>query len=236
MRDRRSLGLVVIASLLFAACSATASPTVVPSVAVPPASSAPATSSAPAASPSPSGAPFAGQSVSVAKTGPAGFDDVAIGYWVQLLKTKLGLNVQYNEPATDDVTLRAVVSGSANVGVAVAPNGVVSLAQVSTTPVKFLVADSYASDYVLLSKSSITAVSDLAGKTMGISAPGDAGELTARLCLKDSGFDVSKVKEVRIGGTSARVAALLAGQIDVGPAHIADALAGIEKSAGSLHI
>ena len=86
----------------------------------------------------------------------------------------------------------------------------------------------------LISKSSIASVADLKGKTQGISAPGDASELVMHLCLNNLGFDYSSLKIVRIGGTSARVAALLAGQIDFGAAHIADATAAVNKSNGAL--
>ena len=88
---------------------------------------------------------------------------------------------------------------------------------------------------MIVSKSSLAAVADLAGKTLGI-LPGSANDLVSRQCLANAGFDFSKLTAANIGGTSAIVAALLAARIDAGPVHYADGYAAIQKSNGALKI
>jgi ABC-type nitrate/sulfonate/bicarbonate transport system substrate-binding protein len=239
MRYGRFLGLTVIVSLL-AACSGSATPSPVASATPSPVASAapatpgPATSASAAPSPSPSSSSFAGTTIRVVKSAANAFDDASIGYFMQQLKDKYGINVQYNSVATANVELRALVSNSTDLAVAMSLTDVVNLVQQSGSDVKLIAADTYASDYFLVSRSSIATVADLKGKTEGISAPGDASELISHICLNNLGFDYSSLKVVQIGGTSARVAALLAGQIDVGAAHVADAAAAVAKSNGKL--
>jgi ABC-type nitrate/sulfonate/bicarbonate transport system substrate-binding protein len=227
MRHGRSVSVLAIAGLL-AACTATpaASPTPQPISTVAGASQGPTTTAN----------PLSGMTVNAVKSGDHAVDDTTLGYWIQLMKDKYGVTVNLNSVDSADTELRAVVAGSADVGVAMSLTGIVTLVQQSATDVKLVAADTYASDYQILSKSDIAGVPDLKGKTEGISAPGDASELVSHLCLNNQGFDYSSLKIVRIGGTSARVAALLAGQIDIGAAHIADAKAAVTKSNGALKI
>lgn len=230
MRLRRFLALAA-ATTLVGACSAaaTTAPTAGPTVA---GSQAAAGSTAPSASTS----PFAGMTVKAVKSGDHAFDDVSLDEWIQIMKDKYGVTVDLQSVDTADTELRAVVAGSADVGVAMSLTGLVNLVQASGTDVKLVAADTYASDYQIVSKSSIATVADLKGKIEGISAPGDASELVSHLCLNNQGFDYSSLQIVKIGGTSARVAALLAGQIDIGAAHISDAKAAVAKSNGALKI
>jgi ABC-type nitrate/sulfonate/bicarbonate transport system substrate-binding protein len=227
MQHRRFLVLTAIVGLV-AACSGTASPS--------PASTAAQASTGTEATAGPTTNPFAGTTVKVVKAGDHAFDDVSLGHWINSLKTDYDITVDFNSTDSADTSLRAVVSGAADVAVAMSLQGLVSLVQQSGTDVRLVAADTYASDYQLLTKSSIATVADLKGKTEGISAPGDASELVSHLCLNNQNFDYSSLKIVRIGGTSARVAALLAGQIDVGAAHISDAKAAVAKSNGALKI
>lgn len=231
MRSVRFMALAVVAGLV-AACSSSATPTPAPATAPP----TTAASSGPTAAPTPTPNPFEGMTVTASKSGDHSFDDVSLGHWIQELKDQYGITLNLTAVDSADTSLRAVVSGAQDLSVAMSMTGLVNLVQASGTDVKLLAADTYASDYQIVSKSSITSVADLAGKTEGISAPGDASELVSHLCLNNQGFDYSSLKIVRVGGTSARVAALLAGQIDIGAAHIADATAAVNKSNGALKI
>jgi ABC-type nitrate/sulfonate/bicarbonate transport system substrate-binding protein len=224
---RRFLALSAVVGLV-AACSSG------PSTAPTPGASTAAVASvaAPTASPN----PFAGTTVNVVKAGDHAVDDTTIGHWIQALQADYGITINLNATDSAETSLRAVVSGSADAAAAMSLTGLVDLVQQSGTDVKLVAADTYASDYQILAKSSIASVADLKGKIEGISAPGDASELVSHLCLNNQGFDYSTLKIVRIGGTSARVAALIAGQIDIGAAHIADALAAVAKSNGALKI
>lgn len=227
---RRFLALVTTVGLV-AACGATGTPA--PTSAPTSAATAGAQEST---TPSASTSPFAGMTVKAVKSGDHAFDDVSLDEWIQIMKDKYGVTVDLQSVDTADTELRAVVAGSADVGVAMSLTGLVNLVQASGTDVKLVAADTYASDYQLVARSSIATVADLKGKIEGISAPGDASELVAHLCLNNQGFDYSTLQIVKIGGTSARVAALLAGQIDIGAAHISDAKAAVAKSNGALKI
>ena len=219
MRVRSVIAAVLAAGLVAAACT------------TPPATSTPSGSAAvdPATA-------FKGQTVKVAKINGTAVDDAAIGYWQKSMADKYGITVKFDFTSATDVSLRAVVSNADDMAVSMSLTDLVNLVKQSSTDVRLIAADTYASDYQLLGKSSIASVADLKGKTQGISAPGDASELVMHLCLNNQGFDYSSLKIVRIGGTSARVAALLAGQIDFGAAHIADASAAVAKSNGALKI
>lgn len=234
MRAKRLFGLTMAAALLAGACGATASPS--PSATAVPSTSASGGTPPSAAAPSPSTNPLAGKTIRVAKAGDNAFDDAAVGYWMKSMTDKYGVKIELNVTDSADTSLRAVVANSADMAVAMSLTGTVNLVQQSGTDVKLLAADTYASDYQIVSKASIATTADLNGKVEGISAPGDASEITSHLCITNAGADYGSLKIVRIGGTSARVAALLAGHIDLGAAHIADAKAAVAKSKGSLKI
>jgi ABC-type nitrate/sulfonate/bicarbonate transport systems, periplasmic components len=229
MRHRRFLVLSAVVGLVAAACSPAASPSPAPATTAPQGTTT-------AATVGPTTNPFAGVTVNAVKAGDHAFDDVSLGHWIASLKADYDITVNLQATDSAETSLRAVVSSAANVAVAMSLTGIVNLVQQSGTDVKLVAADTYASDYQILSKSSIATVADLAGKTEGISAPGDASELVSHLCLNNQGFDYSTLNIVRIGGTSARVAALLAGQIDIGAAHISDAKAAVAKSNGAIKI
>ena len=229
MRFSRILVLAAVVGLV-AACSSstptTAPPTSAPSTA----------SSAAPAEPTATPNPFAGMTVTASKSGDHSFDDVSLGRWIQQLKEKYDITLNLTGVDSADTSLRAVVSGAQDLSVAQNLTGLVHLVQASESDVKLIAADTFGSDYQIVSKASIASVADLAGKIEGISAPGDASELVSHLCLNNQNFDYDSLKIVRVGGTGARVAALLAGQIDIGAAHIADATAAVNKSNGALKI
>jgi ABC-type nitrate/sulfonate/bicarbonate transport system substrate-binding protein len=91
-------------------------------------------------------------------------------------------------------------------------------------PLVTIMVDVQTLDYLLVSIPSVTSVDQLEGGTVGINKPGDLGATVADQCLKFSNVDVTTVEFVQVGGTSARMAAILAGQIMAAPAHAADAL------------
>jgi ABC-type nitrate/sulfonate/bicarbonate transport system substrate-binding protein len=228
MRHRRLVVLLAVVGLL-AACTSGATET--PAATQQPTSAATAAPAAPTPTPN----PFAGKTIKATKSGDHAFDDVSLGHWIQSLKDKYDITVDLTGVDSADTSFRATISGAGDMSVAMNLTGVVHLVQESGTDVKLIASDTYGSDYQIVSKADVT-VDNLAGKIEGISAPGDASELVSHLCLNNQGFDYGSLQIVRIGGTSARVAALLAGQIDIGAAHVADARAAVAKSNGALKI
>src|SRR5262249_44234494 len=55
--------------------------------------------------------------------------------------------------------------------------------------------------------------SDLVGQAIGIASPGNSQDIATRLMLQSLGVDPLSVNYIPLGGESARVAALLSGQI-----------------------
>lgn len=164
----------------------------------------------------------------IAKSGTDDFTSVNQNYFYDALKAK-GFTVEVQNLASADTTLRTVVQGSADLFVG-SLGTVARLAESGGGGMKIIANDVKATDYLLLSQKSIANVAALKDRTIGINSPGDAGDTVARACLAGSNFDVNQAKFVQIGGTSARVAALLANKIDAAPAHVAEALTALTKT------
>jgi ABC-type nitrate/sulfonate/bicarbonate transport system substrate-binding protein len=181
-----------------------------------------------AASPSPTapGKPET-TSVRIAHSGSEDFDTTNKRYFIQKLQA-MGITVEYSNLATADTALRTLVSGGADLYIG-SLGTVARFTQAAGGGVKVIANDIKATDYLLMSQKTITDVQALAGKTIGINSPGDAGDTAARACLQSANFDLTKATFVQIGGTSARVAALVAAKIDAAPAHTAESLTALAK-------
>lgn len=68
--------------------------------------------------------------------------------------------------------------------------------------------------YAILARSDIKSIGGLAGKTIGVSAPGSTPDLVIRALLNKKGLDASKVDVVNAGSDLQRYKALLAGRVD----------------------
>jgi NitT/TauT family transport system substrate-binding protein len=149
------------------------------------------------------------------------FTQIALVKWQEDLEAA-GVKVELKNVEATDVALRTVVSGQADVYV-----GSLALAaqlvESTDAAVKMLAADAQATDYILLAQPEIKALDDLTGKKIGINRPGDEGGAFTQAALRKEGFDIDDAEFLSVGGTSARVAALLSGQIDAAPAHAAEA-------------
>ena len=206
-------------ALWLAACGGTASSSPTPT----------ATTAAPTAAARPT-APGKAEltKIVVAKSGTDDFTSVNQNYFYDQLRSK-GFTVEVQNLATADTTLRTVVQGSADLFVG-SLGTVARLAESGGGGMKVIANDVKATDYLLLSQKAIANVAGLKDHTIGINSPGDAGDTVARACLAGSNFDVTTAKFVQIGGTSARVAALLANKIDAAPAHVAEGLTALTKT------
>jgi ABC-type nitrate/sulfonate/bicarbonate transport system substrate-binding protein len=190
------------------------------------ATSAPPAVAAASVSPTPPGKPET-TTLSIAHSGTDDFDTTNKAYFIKLLQAK-GLTVTNANLATADTALRTLVSGGADVYIG-SLGTVARFTVAAGGGVKVMANDIKATDYLLMSQKTIPDVPGLAGKTIGINSPGDAGDTAARACLQSSNFDLTKATFVQIGGTSARVAALVAGKIDAAPAHTAESLTALAK-------
>lgn len=156
---------------------------------------------------------------------PPDFANASRWYWTEQLEARFGeagVEVTVSTLEGSDAALRTIVAGQGDVMVG-ALGAAVRLIAATGEGVKVLAADGATTDYVLLSAENVTTLEDLEGGTVGIRLPGDAGDVVTRAALSAAGFDLDSVEFIEIGGTSARVAALTSGQIDLGAAHVAEA-------------
>jgi NitT/TauT family transport system substrate-binding protein len=68
--------------------------------------------------------------------------------------------------------------------------------------------------YYIIGKSSIKSPEDLKGRAAATHIPGTSADFALRLALRKFGIDYSDIKAVMVGGASARVAAVINGQVD----------------------
>jgi ABC-type nitrate/sulfonate/bicarbonate transport system substrate-binding protein len=151
------------------------------------------------------------------------FTQVALTKALDNLKAK-GITAEFQSVDDTDVATRAVIAGQADVVVNSLFFGINAVKE--GIPLVTIMVDAQTLDYLLVSVPSVTDPKQLEdGGTVGINQPGDLGATVADQCLKFAEVDVTKVEFVSVGGTGARMAALIAGQIQAAPAHAAEALA-----------
>jgi len=222
--------LMALLALLVAACStSTASPSA--SEAEPSAAaSEPAESTAPSEAAGP-GEPET-DTVRVAFASQPDFTQVMNFKWLEDMEAT-GLTVEDNYFESSQDAFRALVAGETDVAVGTLLSAIL-LVQETGEGVKVIASDLQAPDYLLISQPDIGSLADLEGARVGISTPGDISDTLTRVVLSREGVDLAAVNFVQIGGTSARMAALLEGQIEAGPAHAAEGLTAAEEGLQNL--
>jgi NitT/TauT family transport system substrate-binding protein len=68
--------------------------------------------------------------------------------------------------------------------------------------------------YYIIGKPTIKSPEDLKGRTLATHIPGTSADFAVRLALRKFGIDYKDIKAVTIGGATARVAAVINGQVD----------------------
>lgn len=163
--------------------------------------------------------------------GTPDFSAVDVAKWQENLE-EAGFTVDFKNVEEEDAALRAVVAGAADVYIGSLPS-MITAVQNTEAPVELVAVNAQATDYVVLAQNDIEDIDDLEGKVVGVNTPGSAGDTIMKLALEAEGFDIDSPEYVVIGGTSARVAALQAGQIQATVAHLVSAEAAIET--GQFH-
>ena len=220
---------VLSALLLTAACTAQPPATQGPPTQAPgtqaPATDAPATQAPGTAQPG-------ATTIRVVQSSTPDFTQIALTKWQQLLEEQ-GVTVEFVNVEGGDVAFRTMIAGSADFNVGGITH-LVNLVQATDEEVKLIAIDAVATDYIIVCQPEITSVDQLVGARLGINRPGDSGDSVMRAALRGVGFDVEQAEFLQIGGTSARVAALLSGQIDCGPAHAAEAFTATDEGLTNL--
>jgi NitT/TauT family transport system substrate-binding protein len=129
---------------------------------------------------------------------------------------KAGLAVELVDLKGGSDALRAVLGGSADV-VSGYFDHCVNLAARKQELVSFVVYDRYPGEVLLVSPARTTeikSVKDLAGKKVGVSAPGSSTDFFLKFLLKKNGVDPASVAVIGVGLGATAVAAAEQGQID----------------------
>ena len=222
--------LLTLLALLVAACSSgTASPSASEAEAV---ATAPASEPAESTAPSEAAAEPETDTVRVAFASQPDFTQIMNFKWLEDMEAE-GLTVEDNYFESSQDAFRALVAGEADVAVGTLLSAIL-LVQETGEGVKVIASDLQAPDYLLISQPDVGSVADLEGQRVGISTPGDISDTLTRVVLTREGVDVDAVNFVQIGGTGARMAALLEGQIEAGPAHAAEGLTAAEEGLKNL--
>ena len=214
----------LLAVLLAAACTAQ-----------PPATQPPATQGMATEAPAtqaPATEQPGGATIRVVQSSTPDFTQIALTKWQELLDEQ-GITVEFVNVEGGDVAFRTMIAGSADFNVGGITH-LVNLVQATDEEVKLIAIDAVATDYIIVCQPEITSVDQLVGARLGINRPGDSGDSVMRAALRGVGFDVEQAEFLQIGGTSARVAALLSGQIDCGPAHAAEAFTATDQGLTNL--
>jgi NitT/TauT family transport system substrate-binding protein len=129
---------------------------------------------------------------------------------------KAGLNVELVDLKGGSDALKAVLGGSADV-VSGYFDHCVNLAAKKQELVSFVVYDRYPGLVLVVSPShtaEIKSVKDLAGKKVGVSAPGSSTDFFLKYLLKKNGLDPMSASVIGVGLGATAVAAMEQGQID----------------------
>ena len=129
---------------------------------------------------------------------------------------KAGVSVELVDLKGGSDALKAVLGGSADV-VSGYFDHCVNLAAKNQQLVSFVVYDRYPGLVLVVSPShtaDIKSVKDLAGKKVGVSAPGSSTDFFLKYLLKKNGVDPTSVAVIGVGLGGTAVAAMEQGQID----------------------
>jgi NitT/TauT family transport system substrate-binding protein len=129
---------------------------------------------------------------------------------------KAGLTVELVDLKGGSDALKAVLGGSADV-VSGYFDHCVNLAAKKQELTSFVVYDRYPGLVLVVSPShnaEIKSIKDLAGKKVGVSAPGSSTDFFLKYLLKKNGVDSSSVAVIGVGLGATAVAAMEQGQID----------------------
>jgi ABC-type nitrate/sulfonate/bicarbonate transport system substrate-binding protein len=158
------------------------------------------------------------------------FSQIANFKFVEDLRAA-GVEVEFVEFEDQGTLMRALVAEEVDFAISSAITSVIRLSEATGEKIRILAADIQAADYVLVAQ---TDIADLAAfidsdLTVGISTPGDISDTLTRYVFQQAGFDDNAVNFVQVGGTSARMTAILNGQLDAGPAHAAEGITAADQ-------
>ena len=164
--------------------------------------------------------------VNLIEAGDVDFSSADVAYFAQLMK-KNGIDVNFKLISSASTALRTVIAGQADLFVGSLPTAILAVAN-GGAKIKIIAANDQVSDYVLVAKNDVT-LQNLSGKTLAIDTPGSAGHVISKISIQKAGGDPDAPRYVTIGGSSARLTAILGGRVDIAPIHYPLALTALEN-------
>jgi ABC-type nitrate/sulfonate/bicarbonate transport system substrate-binding protein len=161
---------------------------------------------------------------------PPEFDSLVDAIWFEKLE-EAGITVETVDFEFGPDTTRALASGAGAIASTSPTPSIRYIQESGGGGLKVIGAALLNTDYVMLTTPEIESPADLVGKKVGISEPGDISDSTTRLLFDaHPDLDIADVEILQIGGTSDRIAALVANEIQGGPVHAADGLAAAQEA------
>jgi ABC-type nitrate/sulfonate/bicarbonate transport system substrate-binding protein len=170
--------------------------------------------------------PTATPTVNLIEAGDTDFSSADVAFFANLMK-KNGINVNFQLISSASTALRTVIAGQADLFVGSLPTAILAVVNGGAN-IKIIAANDQATDYVLVAKKDVT-MSNLSGKTLAIDTPGSAGHIISRIAIQKGGGDPDAPRYVTIGGSSARLTAILGGRVDIAPIHYPLALSALDN-------
>jgi ABC-type nitrate/sulfonate/bicarbonate transport system substrate-binding protein len=164
------------------------------------------------------------KTVRLIQGGGLDFSDAAIYKAMALLKAE-GYKVSLANVADPTTALRAVLAGKADVYLGDPVEAATAVAN-GGAAVKYIASIAQTSNYEIIALPKYT-LKNLSGAKLATAGAGTAGQIVAIAALQKLGINSSEVHQVVVGGTSARVTAILAGQVDLAPVLASDAAAAV---------
>ena len=162
--------------------------------------------------------------VGIVLGGGTDFSDASLYYAIHLLKTE-GITVNLNNLADPASALDAVISGQSNIYLGDPMEAAVAVGN-GGAKIEYVGTVEQTTDYVVLSLPKFN-LKNLSGATLATAGPGTAGAIIANTAFAKIGINPSSLNDVTVGGTSARVTAILSGQVDLAPALAPSAVAAV---------
>lgn len=129
-----------------------------------------------------------------------------------------GLNVEVTPLPGATTAIRSMLSGEQDIVNTGGDTAI--LAWQNGAPIKIIDSPLAKGTDVLIARSEIATIQDLAGGRFAISDPGSTGEVLGRVLLERNGVDPDSVQFVGLGSPADRVRAMLTGQVDATAATI----------------
>jgi ABC-type nitrate/sulfonate/bicarbonate transport system substrate-binding protein len=171
------------------------------------------------------GAGAATKTVRIVLGGGTDFTDASLYYAIDLLK-KEGIAVDLNNLADPASALDAVISGQSDIYLGDPMEAAVAVGN-GGAKIQYVGTIEQTTDYEILSLPNYT-LKSLSGATLATAGAGTAGQIIADTALSKIGISPASLNDVTVGGTSARVTAILAGEVDLAPVLAPSAVPAVE--------